>query len=643
MQDARAARQGTDGARVGPTSGQRDQLNRGLTTTALLLAMASASAAGDTGGSSAFEREARVVNGVIAQDRPTTGALLQTSGTSYWSICSGTLIGCGTFVTAAHCVCEGLRFEICDTPDPADFAVYLQDVGIAQVAAIEVDPSFLFEDRGDVAVLTLASPVTGVSPTPINTDMRPPLGTEVEMAGFGLTRGGAADTGMLRRGLAETAVCTSAAPDYHVCWEFASPFGAAGLDSNTCNGDSGGPLFADLGSGTSLVGITSGGTTADCLPTDKSFDTDVLVHAPFIEGVAGADLLATSCGSIAQVGEPGATRHTFDFDTYQADAQACRRAVARSHVSYAIRALAAWQSCFDEVADGSRTGPCPDADTLDALAEASDKVSLAKLEARCPDGVATTIGAQGVCAASEDAADLATCILSAGDAAVSDALASEYANDNPAGPIAGEEAADCQRQVARATHKLLKSSLKAATRCQASLAAGKVAECPDEKSAGKIANAETRAAEAIVEGCSDAAVQALDAAGTFGGTCSGQTSAGGLASCELVDHAAVRDSLVALLVDQQMETDLSFTVPPGTAVLRVTLNGKDSGTNDLDVYLRHGAPATKLLYDEHSENGGMFEEIEIASPSSGTWHVHIDHYAGETLIPYQLTATSFLP
>ena len=48
-----------------------------------------------------LERGARVVNGVIAQDRPTTGALLRTSGINHHAICSGTLIGCKTFLIRA--------------------------------------------------------------------------------------------------------------------------------------------------------------------------------------------------------------------------------------------------------------------------------------------------------------------------------------------------------------------------------------------------------------------------------------------------------------------------------------------------------------------------------------------------------------
>jgi hypothetical protein len=116
-----------------------------------------------------------------------------------------------------------------------------------------------------------------------------------------------------------------------------------------------------------------------------------------------------------------------------------------------------------------------------------------------------------------------------------------------------------------------------------------------------------------------------------------------LANCELDEHAAVRGALVALLGDRPIVTDVSFEVPAGKALLRVTLNGREAAFNDLDFYVRAGAPATEIDWDARSENAGMFEEAEFTSPVAGTWHVHLKRFAGETLIPWQLTATAFDP
>ena len=587
--------------------------------------------------------QVHVTNGVVAGDRPTTGALLTRSSSYYESICSGTLVGCETFVTAAHCVCDDSPFSQCGTPSPAGHAVYLQDVGIVGVAAIDVDPTYDFSERGDIAVITLSSPVTGVAPTPINETMRPPFGTTVEIAGYGITSGTENDAGMLRRGLAETSACTEADPAWHVCWSFEDPLGLPGIDSNTCNGDSGGPLFADLGSGVELVGVTSGGTSADCLPTDASYDTDVFVHQTFLENVAGGDLLNSSCGTIAQVGEPGATRFSESFDALGKIERACRKEFAKQYSAYVTGSLRAMQSCFDGVAAGSRTAPCPDAQAALELGEAADRVSLEKLLSRCPDYKIPAIRTAGVCAGSTSVSDLVTCIYAAGDQALGDALASEYADDDPMDTITDADERQCQGAVGAASAALLRSSLKAATRCQSMMDKGKAVSCPDAKTSEKLATAETKATTAILAACSNAAVSGLDSDGTFGGTCAGVTTAAALAACEIADHETVRSDLVALLDDSAMTTSVSFPVPPGTAVLRVTLNGKDNGSNDLDLYVRGGAPASTTTFDESSENGGMFESIEIASPAAGTWHAHISRYAGEKLISYQLTATAFQP
>lgn len=586
----------------------------------------------------------RIVNGITVQDRPTTGALLYAYGSNYFqAVCSGTLIGCQTFLTAAHCVCTGSTWASCGTPVPGKYSVYLQDVGIVDVAAIDVDPTFSFEHHGDVAVLTLASPVTGVSPTPINTSLRPPFGTTVDLAGYGLTQGGADDVGMLRRGVAETAACASADPDYHVCWDFHRPLDVPGLDSNTCNGDSGGPAFADLGFGDSVVGITSGGSSGDCLPDDASFDTDVYVHRAMIDGIGGADLLQTSCGSIAQVGEPGAARATFSFDTFSGAQQDCRKEFSKQMRSYVNAALKASQACLADVADGSRTGPCPDAEALADLADAESRVSLAKLQSRCPDDIAPRIGAEGACAGAANAQDLADCILAAGSAAVTTALASEYADDALAAPIANSGQRSCQKGLGKAAASLLKATLKAASRCQAALAGGKATSCPDTKTSQSTAKAESRLVSRLIGSCTNLSVSGLNAGNPFGGSCAGVTDVNALALCEIADHAGIRDDLIGLLEDQTMESDLSFTVPPGAALLRVTLNGRDSGTNDLDLYVRAGSPATLTTFDAKSENGGMFEATEVNAPAPGTWYAHIRRYAGDALIPYQITATAFQP
>ncbi len=252
----------------------------------------------------------RIVNGLNTHAYPSAGALLYSQGgaintNNAGSWCSGTLIGCQTFLTAAHCV------E--DDGNPANYWVYFQHAGIFAVDTIEPHPSYLSSTFpiADVAVVKLSSPVTGISPKPLNLSDNPAnvgFGLTGTIVGFGQTSGSGGDYGIKRAGSVETADCPGSVPSGAtntelVCWRFTNPVGPPGDDSNTCNGDSGGPLFLDIGAGDSVAGITSGGTNGSCLATDNSYDANVYTYRSFILGELGADS-TTVCGGLAPVGSP---------------------------------------------------------------------------------------------------------------------------------------------------------------------------------------------------------------------------------------------------------------------------------------------------------------------------------------------------
>jgi hypothetical protein len=253
-----------------------------------------------------------IVNGLLTSEFPTTGALLR-GGDPDTAVawCSGTLVGCGTFLTAAHCVCS-TNGASCQggpgAPDPGDWLVFLQHAGFFAVESIAVHPDFAFP-VGDVAVLRLAAPVVGIAPTRIAT-AAPAFGTPGTIAGFGRSGGSSDDYGLKRYGDVVTASCSGGISNTtSVCWDFASPVGAPGTDSNTCNADSGGPLLVDSGAGEVVAGVTSGGSSSSCLALDHSYDANVAFYASWIQGQAGDDLAAARCGSLAQVGEPGGRVH----------------------------------------------------------------------------------------------------------------------------------------------------------------------------------------------------------------------------------------------------------------------------------------------------------------------------------------------
>ena len=70
---------------------------------------------------------------VATTDYPASGALLDgANGAAAAVLCSGTLIGCGKFLTAGHCVDGSL--------DPADYTVFFQHAGFFAVASIARHP-----------------------------------------------------------------------------------------------------------------------------------------------------------------------------------------------------------------------------------------------------------------------------------------------------------------------------------------------------------------------------------------------------------------------------------------------------------------------------------------------------------------------
>jgi hypothetical protein len=304
----------------------------------------------------------RIVNGVLTTEHAAVGALLYPANPAIAGLaCTGTLVGCRTFLTAAHCV-EGAS--------ASDFSVFLQHAGFVGVEAIAVHPSYSFP-VGDVAVLTLAAPVGGIAPMPIDAVGGQPDGTVGTIVGFGRTGGSSQDYGLKREGLVSLAGCPSGVSDTtSICWEFTSPLEPPGADSNTCNGDSGGPLLVAGGPGTVTAGITSGGTAADCMPSDRSYDARVATYAAYVAAEAGGDLGAASCPSLPQIGTSGAAVSAFagalDAGTPQA-----------THSVMVPAGATLFRVTMNAVDDGSdfdlyvRAGAPPTTSTFDCSAAAS--------------------------------------------------------------------------------------------------------------------------------------------------------------------------------------------------------------------------------------------------------------------------------
>lgn len=254
------------------------------------------------------EFSARVVNGTTTFEHPEVGALLGLNEEigAFQGVCTGTLVGCRSLMVAAHCVCPSTveNAEDClaeGTTDPALLRVYLASGGLLPVERVAIHPSYTFALQGDVAIVHLAAEATGILPAPINTLGRPPYGTPALVVGYGSTGGPpfqASDYGIKRSGAVETAECTNGIPDAsHVCWTY------DGAQSSTCSGDSGGPLFLDVGAGAMVAGVISGAESFGCFPPDQVFTTDVYLYR---DGIAGeVEDLGEACGDEGFVGGEG--------------------------------------------------------------------------------------------------------------------------------------------------------------------------------------------------------------------------------------------------------------------------------------------------------------------------------------------------
>ncbi|MEC4750385.1 trypsin-like serine protease [Methylomicrobium sp. Wu6] len=617
----------------------------------------------------------RIVNGQPTQDSAASGALLlstpTTSNTPYYQqICSGTLIGCQTFLTAAHCVCAngsagGHSFSTCTLQAPDNLLIYLQNGGIYPVASVEMNPAYVFGGSGDNAVLTLKSPVVGIPPAHINITGTPALGTIGTIIGFGKTGGATSDSGIKREGRVALADCNSAISGVtqpgNICWQYSST-----STSDTCFGDSGGPMFVNLNGTDVVAGVTSGGTGSLCQSPDLSWDDDVYLSKGFIQG------------NIDPINDTLKINNTL---------KKCRNAVRTYARKYLEQIYTANRNCLDAVVAGKINRACPDATAQKSISSAAALLNSANIAQYCPAGILENSGLGGVCANAKTADDLKTCIMAAGDSAVTQMLNVEYADDTPSEPIADKVARKCQKAIANISNSYMLGNLNALNNCQSRKDNNKITDCPDATATNRIDKLNLITAKKFAKSCTNSAIATLmtgnSAGNPFGVGCVGANNVSDIGACQIAEHRNVANNLAALASGQAgvnpppacgantqvgdgntfvlkldnksgvpvaMGYEHTFGLPPGFSVLRVSLNGIEDLSNDIDLYIKYGAtPVPDPTYvhpnaDAYSFNYGVFEAVEIANPQAGTWYALVVESGTSNPIPYyQLTITALKP
>jgi secreted trypsin-like serine protease len=220
---------------------------------------------------------------------PDAVAVIGTKGT-----CTGTLIAPTVVLTAGHCSGIDAKQVIANTID------YAGSGGLhANIKSVTAYPSW--ETSYDVSVILLATPITGITPRALGTACTFSAfsaTSQVHLVGFGLTT----EAGSGGNTQLHEAMATVRDPDCSNglgCEPAIAPGGefvAGGNGTDSCFGDSGGPVYLDTADGPVLVGAVSrgvDGSSSACGGGGIYVRTDKIIG--WIETTAGTSVTKDAC------------------------------------------------------------------------------------------------------------------------------------------------------------------------------------------------------------------------------------------------------------------------------------------------------------------------------------------------------------
>jgi endonuclease G len=264
---------------------------RSLASLLVLPAIASADPQGSTGSVVPQGGEHSAVVGgtsVPLGKWPDAVAVLGTNGS-----CTGTLVAPDVVVTAGHCSEIHPAQVIANT---IDFTQGGDKIGVASTTAY---PDW--QHSYDISVIVLDHAVTGVTPRQLGTSCtfdHFAAQMDVHLVGFGLTaEDGTGDNTHLNEAMAPVIDPTCMGP--YGCEKAIAPGGefvAGGDGTDSCFGDSGGPVYLDTPRGVIAIGAVSRGVNASPTPcggggiyvrTDKVID--------WIEETTGRTIAKDDC------------------------------------------------------------------------------------------------------------------------------------------------------------------------------------------------------------------------------------------------------------------------------------------------------------------------------------------------------------
>jgi V8-like Glu-specific endopeptidase len=226
------------------------------------------------------QRQSAIVSGQTDGGHAAVG-LLKTVKGSLKGICTATLVGSKTVLTAAHCV-DGVSSATFKVGGKTYYATKAAKHGSYVKGVL---------NAYDVAVVVLAQQVTGVAPASLS-KTPPQPGQGITVVGYGITKSGLTDSGTKRS--AKNAISKV----YTQYFRYSGSGGGAG---NVCQGDSGGPTFRQEGGKEMLIGVHS---TASVPCGAAGNDMRVDHFYSWIEAQAAGDLGGDTTPPSVTITEP---------------------------------------------------------------------------------------------------------------------------------------------------------------------------------------------------------------------------------------------------------------------------------------------------------------------------------------------------
>jgi hypothetical protein len=210
-----------------------------------------------------------IIGGAADTGHPAVGLLLlNATGGTATGICSATLVGQKTVLTAAHCLKDTVVGK----------TLLKASTGkLYDAASLSPHPSWnkaVSAYLNDIGLVVLTQPVLGISPVKLSS-AAPTAGTKVTLVGYGRSVVDDPKTSGTKR-LGNKTISTVAAGHFTV----------DGIQENCAEGDSGGASFATVGGSEVQLGVNSASTDT----FDTSYHVRVDAFLPWLKTTSGGDL-----------------------------------------------------------------------------------------------------------------------------------------------------------------------------------------------------------------------------------------------------------------------------------------------------------------------------------------------------------------